>query len=96
MEAQDSSSGGLDVSGGLTLGVLPLGARLMLRCRKDWRDATIVAVSLEKVTLSVISPTGRTYRVRRPPDSPLSLDGPIPVLGEGRWRVGLARYDTRW
>jgi hypothetical protein len=93
-------SGGLDTSqsteNSLTLADLPVGARLVLRCRKDWRDATIAAVSLEKITLSVGSPSGHTYRVRRPSDSLLSLDGSIPVLGEGCWRAGRVRYDLRW
>lgn len=80
----------------LTLGSLPVGARLILRCRKDWRDACIAAISEEEITLSVGSPSGHTYRVRRPPDSPLSLDGSIPVLGEGSWRNLRARYDLRW
>ncbi|MGH9940899.1 MAG: hypothetical protein ACRD9R_00900 [Pyrinomonadaceae bacterium] len=80
-----------------TLASLPLGARLVLRCRKDWRAATIVAASLEQVTLSVASPTGHTYRVRRPADAPLSFRGEIPLLGEGSaWRAGFARYDARW
>jgi hypothetical protein len=94
------SSDGLDASQPtvniLTLADLPVGARLVLRCRKDWRDATVVAVSLEKIILSVGSPSGHTYRVRRPSDSLLSLDGSIPVLGEGCWRVGRVRYDVRW
>ncbi|MDQ3817827.1 MAG: hypothetical protein M3362_09065 [Acidobacteriota bacterium] len=80
----------------LTLGDLPVGARLILRCRKDWRDAVVAATSAEDVTLSVGSPSGYTYRLRRPPDSILSLDGSIPVLGEGSWRSGRARYDVRW
>ena len=80
----------------LTLGALPVGARLILRCRNDWRDATIVATSIEKVRLSVLAPSGRTYRVSRPPDSPLTFDGSIPILGEGSWRAGLVRYDLRW
>lgn len=79
-----------------SLGSLPVGARLILRCRKDWRDATVIAVTEETVTLSVTSPKGRTYRLRRPPDAPLFFDGAIPILGEGHWRTGLARYDTRW
>jgi len=95
-----ASSDGLDASGSteniLTLADLPVGARLVLRCRKDWRDATVAAVSLEKITLSVGSPSGHTYRVRRPSDSLLSLDGSIPVLGEGCWRAGRVRYDLRW
>jgi hypothetical protein len=91
---------GLDVSSisenVLTLGSLPVGSRLILRCRKDWRDATVVAVSPEQITLSVGSPSGHTYRVRRPADSLLSLDGEIPVLGAGCWRMGRVRYDVRW
>jgi hypothetical protein len=95
-----TARGGLEVSEVaeviLTLGSLPVGARLILRCRKDWRDATVVAVSLEEITLSVGSPSGHTYRVRRAPDSELFMDGPIPVLGLGPWRVGRVRYDVRW
>jgi hypothetical protein len=79
-----------------TLARLPVGAHLILRCRKDWRDATVVAVTAEAVTLSVGAPKGRTYRVRRPPNSSISYEGEIPVLGEGSWRAGFARYDTRW
>jgi hypothetical protein len=80
----------------LALSELPIGARLILRCRKDWRLATVCASSLETITLSVSSPSGHTYRVRRPPDSLLYMDGSIPLLGEGHWRASLARYDSRW
>jgi hypothetical protein len=79
-----------------TLGSLPVGARLILRCRADWRAATVSAFEVERVVLNVASPTGHTYRVRRPHDSPLAFDGGIPLLGEGCWRAGLARYDVRW
>lgn len=92
--------GGLAVSpideNGLTLSALPIGARLILRCRKDWRDATIVTITPEAITLSIGAPSGRTYRVKRPPDALLTFDGTIPVLGEGSWRVGFASYDRRW
>jgi hypothetical protein len=95
-----TAEGGLDVSEPaedvLTLGSLPVGARLVLRCRKDWRDATVAAVSLEEITLSVGSPSGHTYRVRRSSDSLLLMDGPVPVLGEGPWRASRVRYDVRW
>src|SRR5919198_5152656 len=81
-----------------TLGSLPVGARLILRCRADWRAATVAAFESEsaRVVLNVASPNGHTYRVRRPHDSPLKYDGHLPVLGEGCWRAGLARYDIRW
>ncbi len=83
----------------LTLAALPLGARIVLRCRADWRDATVVSVTPDRITLSVNAPSGRTYRVRRPADSPLNFDGEMPVLGDdskGSWRAGLAHYDARW
>ena len=81
-----------------TLGALPVGARLILRCRADWRVATVAALDAERgrVVLNVASPNGHTYRVRRPHDSPLAHDGHVPILGEGHWRAGLARYDVRW
>ena len=83
----------------LTLAALPVGARLVLRCRKDWRDATVAFLEPGRVVLSVNSPTGHSYRVRRPPDSLLFLDGYVPVLGAGTplsWRAGRVRYDERW
>jgi hypothetical protein len=79
-----------------SLAALPVGARLILRCRKDWREAIVAARSPEHITLSVCAPRGGTYRVKRSPDTLLSEDGPIPVLGEGSWRPGLVRYDVRW
>ncbi|MBV8857586.1 MAG: hypothetical protein JOZ02_11695 [Acidobacteria bacterium] len=81
-----------------TLGSLPVGARLILRCRADWRAATVASFEnqLGRVVLNVASPTGHTYRVRRPADAALFHDGHLPVLGEGQWRAGLARYDVRW
>jgi hypothetical protein len=79
-----------------TLGALPTGARLILRCRKDWRDATVSVITPEAVTLSVNAPSGRTYRVRRAPDALLSFESALPILGEGSWRAGFARYDARW
>ncbi|HEX8494426.1 MAG TPA: hypothetical protein VF658_16400 [Pyrinomonadaceae bacterium] len=92
--------GGLPVSpiteDALTLAALPVGARLILRCRKDWRGATVSAVTPEAITLSINAPSGRTYRLKRPPDALLIFDGMIPVLGEGNWRAGFARYDSRW
>lgn len=85
-----------EVNRDVTLGSLPLGSRLILRSRKDWRTAAIVAVNVDRITLSVASPTGHTYRMYRPHDSPLVYDGSIPLLGEGEWRFCLARYDVRW
>jgi hypothetical protein len=82
-----------------TLASLPVGARLVMRCRRDWRAATVASVEPDCVRLNVASPTGHTYRVRRPPDAPLTYEGALPLLGEvtpAGWRVALARYDLRW
>lgn len=81
---------------GLTLGHLPLGGRLLLKCRKDWRVAAIVARFPDVVVLSVGSPSGHTYRVKRPAETQLLFEGSIPMVGAGAWRPGLVRYDIRW
>ena len=99
-EAFMASAGGIDVSTQFgtdgTLGSLPLGSRLVLRSRKDWRTATVAAITADKIKLSVASPSGHTYRMYRPRETPIAFDGSIPLLGEGGWRVGLVRYDVRW
>jgi hypothetical protein len=82
-----------------TLASLPVGARLVVRCRKDWRTASVSSIETDSVRLSVASPSGHTYRVRRPADSPLTHEGALPLLGEvtpSGWRAALARYDARW
>jgi hypothetical protein len=102
--AQEAPPDGLVLSsdcseaGPSTLGALPVGARLILRCRADWRAATVASYepASGRVVLNVASPTGHTYRVRRPADAALTYDGHCPVLGEGQWRAALARYDVRW
>ena len=99
-EAFMASDGGLCASHTKSaceiLGSLPIGSRLILRSRKDWRTAAVIAINVDRITLSVASPTGYTYRMYRPHDTPIDFDGSIPVLGKGSWRVGLARYDVRW
>jgi hypothetical protein len=83
----------------VTLAELAPGSRLVLRCRKDWRAAAVSALTPDCVVLTVASPSGHTYRVRRPHDSPLAFDGSIPILCDrdsSGWRVALARYDARW
>ncbi len=83
----------------LTLGELPIGSRLVLRCRKDWREAVVSKFYEEKVVLIVGSASGKTYRVRRPVDALLAFDGEIPFLtdcDEIEWRENLIKYDSRW
>ena len=81
------------------LGELPLGSRLLYRAKDDWRSAVISRRDDEKATLTVCSPTGRAYRLRRDLDSKILFDGKFPVLKSGpkeNWRENFTNYDTRW
>ena len=83
----------------ITLGELPLGARILIRTKKDWRSAVVSQFSEEKATLIVCSPTGKTYRLRRILESEIVFDGFIPILKieeEGDWRDNFSKYDFRW
>lgn len=84
-----------------TLAELPVGARLVVRCKADWRAATVSVITSECVKLLVNSPRGGTYRVRRPADATLRFDGAIPILCEEddeatRWLAEFVSYDQRW
>jgi hypothetical protein len=84
----------------ITLRELPIGARLVVKCKHDWRSAVVSRFDDEqRVTLIVCSPSGRTYRLRRASETPLVYDGKIPVLPEGcedDWRDEMVQYDARW
>lgn len=83
----------------LTLGEFPIGGRLLLRTKKDWRVAAVARVVEDVVVLSVASPRGGTYRVRRKITAELRYDGLIPLLvGDisDEWRENFSSYDPRW
>ena len=83
----------------ITLEELSVGARLLVRSRIDWRFAAVSKIVEEKVVLTVCSPTGRTYRLRRELDTAISMEGTIPVLiydSQDTWRDNFGRYDHRW
>lgn len=83
----------------LTLGEFPLGGRLLVRSKKDWRTAVISRISEEFVTLSIASPTGYNYRIRRAADQMISFDGQMPFLPKEEsepWRENFTGYDLRW
>ena len=83
----------------ITLGDLPVGARLLIRSKIDWRVAVISKFDEEKATLIVCSPLGRTYRLRRLLDAEITFDGKIPILKteiEENWRENFSKYDWRW
>ncbi|MGB7067868.1 MAG: hypothetical protein WBD22_00045 [Pyrinomonadaceae bacterium] len=82
-----------------SLGQLPIGARLLVRSKKDWRTAAVSAVREEKIVLTVCSPTGRTYRLRRVFDTKVVLEGNLLILATEEadgWRENFTGYDTRW
>ena len=83
----------------ITLASLPIGARLLIRSKKDWRIAVVSKILEEKVTLIVCSPTGRNYRLWRKSDAEIIFDGKIPILKierEENWRENFSNYDIRW
>ncbi|MBS1794540.1 MAG: hypothetical protein JSS81_11835 [Acidobacteria bacterium] len=78
---------------------LPVGARLHVRSKTDWRSAVVCRFTDERATLSVCSPTGRTYRLHRAAESEIVFDGAIPILrveSAEDWRENFTRYDLRW
>ena len=83
----------------ITLRELPVGARLLIRSKKDWRVAVVSQFYEEKATLIVCSPNGRTYRLRRLLEMEIIFDGTIPILkieAEENWRENFTKYDVRW
>lgn len=74
----------------------PIGAKLIVQCRKDWRPAVVSNISDENIVLQIYSPTGRMYRKKYDIETVIEFDGLFPVLGNGDWRVGMAKYDLRW
>lgn len=82
-----------------TLNQLGVGSRLIVRSRTDWRFAAIAKIADERIVLTVCSPSGRTYPLRRDLDTQVSLEGTIPVLIQEDpedWRLNLCHYDPRW
>jgi hypothetical protein len=83
----------------IALRKLPVGARILIRTKKDWRAAAISSFTEEKATLIVCSPSGRTYRLFRSLETILFFEGKIPLLrieNEEDWRQNFTKYDLRW
>jgi len=83
----------------LTLDKLAVGSRLIVRSKTDWRFAAVSRISEERVTLTVCSPSGRTYRLWRNHNVELTIEGSIPVLPyetDDTWRDNFCGYDPRW
>lgn len=83
----------------ITLDQLPIGSRLVVRSKVEWRFAAVSKIADARVVLTVCSPTGRTYRLWRDMDSEVFLEGTVPVLlydEPDDWRENFGRFDRRW
>jgi hypothetical protein len=83
----------------ITLEQLSVGTRLVVRSRTNWRFAAVARIDEERVVLTVCSPAGHTYRLRREPNTTISIEDRIPVLiydSDDTWRENFGRYDHRW
>ncbi|MFV0387310.1 MAG: hypothetical protein ACK5NT_01035 [Pyrinomonadaceae bacterium] len=83
----------------MRLSDLQIGARLIYRAKNDWRTAAIAKKTDEFCTLTVCSPTGRCYRVKRDLAARVYSDGAIAVLidrTKESWREAFSIYDKRW
>jgi hypothetical protein len=81
------------------LGELPIGARLLIRSKTDWRTAVVCRLGDEKATLAVCSPSGRTYRLHRHLECEVVFDGFVAILkieSDDTWRENFTKYDFRW
>ena len=83
----------------LELGQLPIGARLVVRSKKDWRTAAVSRIVEQTVVLTICSPSGHCYRLRRTVNEGVTLEGGIHVLvaaQDDHWKDNFSSYDQRW
>lgn len=81
------------------LGDLPLGSRLLYRAKSEWRSAAIARFGEEKATLTICSPSGRTYRLSRQLEAEIIFIDNLPVLRSDypdEWIENYTTYDQRW
>ena len=84
----------------MTLGEFPIGGRLLVRSKKDWRVAVVSRKSEDGVvSISIASPSGYCYRIRRNVEVSVTFEGGIAYLPKDDsepWRENFTGYDTRW
>ena len=85
----------------IKLSDLPIGARLLVRSRSDWRTAAVSRFvdETQMVVLTVSSPSGHSYRLRRDPATQVIVEGGFAILPsdfEDSWRDNFSAYDRRW
>jgi len=85
----------------IKLSDLPIGARVLVRSRTDWRAAAISRIIDEPamVVLTVSSPSGYSYRLRRELTTEVIIEGGFAILpadSDDSWRENFSVYDRRW
>lgn len=78
---------------------MPLGGRILIRSRVDWRTAVISRITDDGVTLSVASPKGRNYRLRRTREHAVGVVNGLHFLvseNVEKWNDNFTVYDYRW
>ena len=85
----------------LKLSDFPVGARVLVRSRTDWRTAAIARIvkDTSTIVLTVCSPSGHSYRLRRDPTTEIVVEGGFAILpadADDTWRDNFSKYDFRW
>lgn len=89
----------MDLASKTTLAALPVGSRLLIRSRRDWRFAAVSRIGAERIVLTVSSPSGRNYRLHREISCEIFMEGIVPIIAGDEpddWRENFCRYDCRW
>ena len=81
------------------LSELPVGTRLIIRTKKDWRSAVISRISETGVALRVCCSSGRVYRTKRAPEMEVIQEENIfrlETIADEDWRENFAKFEVRW
>jgi hypothetical protein len=83
----------------ISLSDLPVGTRLLIRTKTDWRSAVISRVGESGVALRVCCSSGRTYRTKRASEMSVVAEQNIfrlETIVEEDWRANFAKFEMRW
>lgn len=87
------------LSSRILLSELPVGTRLLIRTKKDWRSAVISRVGETDVALRVCCSSGRTYWTKRASEMPVVREENIfrlETIADEDWRANFAKFEVRW
>jgi hypothetical protein len=83
----------------ITLSDLPVGTRLLIRTKKDWRSAVISRTGETDVALRVCCSSGRTYWTKRASEMFVVREENIfrlETIADEDWRTNFAKFEVRW